>query len=59
MPAQLLPGPLYGGAGGLREAAGQVPGVQGRAQDPLQRDPGVPHQLHAHQVPGATCRHHR
>ena len=49
MPALLLPGALHGGPGGLCEAAGEVPGVPGRAPDPLQRDPGLPHKLHAHQ----------
>ena len=59
LPALVLPGPLHGGPGGLRQAAGQVSGVSGRAQDPVQRDPGLPDQLHPHKVPRTSCRYNR
>ena len=57
--ALLLHGPLYGGFGGLREASGQVPRVQGRAPGPLQRHPGIPHKRHPPKVPRSPRRHHR
>ena len=51
MPTFLLHGALHGGPGGLRQTPGQVSRVQGRASNPVQRDPGFPHQLHATEIP--------
>ena len=38
--------------------AGQMPRVSCGAQDPLQRDPGLPNQLHTPEVPRAPFRDH-
>merc|ERR1712130_899045 len=58
MPTQLLPRPLHGRTGGLCQETGQMPRVSCGAQDPLQRDPGLPDQLHSPEVPRAPFRDH-
>merc|ERR1711973_445661 len=53
--ALVLPGPLHGGAGRLCQTTGQMSGVQGGAQDPIQRDPGVSNKLPIDKIPGTPC----
>merc|ERR1712012_1073979 len=58
MPTQLLSRPLHGRTGGLCQETGQMPRMSCGAQNPLQRDSGLPDKLHSHEVPRTPLRDH-